>query len=96
MKTNKEKENELIAAFMGLTYKTIVTTCNYSMDFHSSYDKEIIYSNLEPKLKKYDDKFIYQLIFFHLLKLYLLQLNDVLHVHNVLVESSIYQILLNN
>ena len=57
-----EAENELIAKFMGLPFKTVVTVYNYGMDFRHSYDEEVIYSNKKPKLVKYEEKFVNQLV----------------------------------
>lgn len=56
------ENNELIAKFMGFPIKTEVTVYNYGMDFRSSYDKEIIYSNIKPNLKVFEEKFGTQIV----------------------------------
>lgn len=56
------EDNELIAKFMGLTHKTVVTVYNYGMDFRHSYDEEVVYSNKPPKLKRYEEKFVNQIL----------------------------------
>jgi len=56
------KDNELIAKFMGYSHKTLVTIYNYGMDFTHSYDEEILYSNIPPELKKYEETFGNQIL----------------------------------
>lgn len=61
----EDKRNILITRFMGYIYETEVTVYNYGMDYHSSYDKETIYSNIEPKLKKHNEKFFTKVVAVH-------------------------------
>lgn len=56
------QENILITKFMGFPYSTDVTVYQYGMDFRSSYDKMTIYSNHPPKLCKYEEKFVTQVL----------------------------------
>jgi hypothetical protein len=54
---NTNEGNKLIAEFMGYTHETEIVVCNYGMDFHYSYDKETVYSNMEPKLKRLETQY---------------------------------------
>lgn len=60
--TNTEKNIAIAEMVLGYKYKTEVTKYEYGMDYHHSYDKVIIYSNMSPNLSYYEDKFVNQVL----------------------------------
>lgn len=60
-----DEKNEIIAEFMGYPIKKLITRHEYGMDFHDSYEKQIIYCNKEPILTNHEEMFLLQKVATH-------------------------------